>query len=928
MPTTRLVLPACVMALAAVGGCKNDEADARGGSCEQFLPGDLVITEIMANPTGSDTGFEWFEILNPTEGDMNLAGMVLIASKPDGSSQDAHEVTDLLIPAGGYAVVGGLLNEEDLLPPHIQYGYARDLGDFTNSAGRLVIACDTTVIEDTLYDGSTEGASRIYTGDRTPDAVAADDLNFWCDSTVEYAPDALGSPGAPNEVCEGVGSPTECLDNGEIRAVLPPTAGNVVISEYMPNPSAVGDNEGEWVEIYFAEDADLNGLEISRDGDDADTILSTECQHFTAGSYAVVARNSDMLTNGELPQVDGIFDFSLGNSSGTLNIGYGGTILDTVTWTGSGDGEATQLDPDLLTPEANDDENNLCDASVSYGAGDKGTPGAENSQCLIPAPPGQCFEPDGSTRALVSPGAGDLLITEFHANPDSVDDADGEWIEVRANATFDLNGLEVRREADDDPVAIEAGDCIAMEAGDYAVIARGFEGNGGLPVVDGLFSQSLVNSNGRLSVGIDGEELDVITWSSSTAGVATQLAPGLTDPSENDDEANWCDSTEAYGDGDLGSPGTANGACGGVGNGMCLDGDTERKLVAPSMGDLVITEVMANPDAVGDTAGEYFEVKNTSGSAVDLNGMQFGFNEDDSSGALPGGGTCLSVDGGAYAVLVRSDVTATNGGLPADGIQLGMSLGNSTRTLWVGYDEAHWDELTYDDAIAGVSWSVDPDSETPAGNDDPNNICESDMPYGDGDLGSPGTAGPACGPGVEDGMCLDGGVPRAIVPPVAGDLVLNEWMANPAAVDDGDGEWFELFVGANVDLNGLELSRGGTGAWGLEQTLVDADCLSVAAGTYVLFSVNDVAATNGGLPAVDFEMDFGLNNSNNGLAVGLDGTFLDEVDYSASAAGSSTQLDPGSQTPAGNDNIANLCTAAVPYGDGDNGTPGAPNPGC
>ncbi|MEZ5196045.1 MAG: lamin tail domain-containing protein [Bacteroidales bacterium] len=36
--------------------------------------------------------------------------------------------------------------------------------------------------------------------------------------------------------------------------------------------------------------------------------------------------------------------------------------------------------------------------------------------------------------------------------------------------------------------------------------------------------------------------------------------------------------------------------------------------------DIIITEVMQNPDSVGDTSGEWFEVYNNTGIAVDMTG--------------------------------------------------------------------------------------------------------------------------------------------------------------------------------------------------------------------------------------------------------------------------------------------------------------------
>jgi hypothetical protein len=240
------------------------------------------------------------------------------------------------------------------------------------------------------------------------------------------------------------------------------------------------------------------------------------------------------------------------------------------------------------------------------------------------------------------------------------------------------------------------------------------------------------------------------------------------------------------------------------------------------------------------------------------------------------------------------------------------------------------DSISWSSSTAGEAWTVDPLAEDPTANDDPLNWCLATTPFGAGDLGTPGEQGLSCGGGmVGDGMCLEGGVPRLIVPPVAGELVINEWMSNPDVVSDTDGEWFEVYAGADVDLNNLELSRVTGGVFQLEATLSSADCLTVTAGSQVVFARDLDSMINGGLPVADFEFSFSLLNSDGGLAVGLDGVFLDEVTWASRDAGAATSLDPGSLNPAGNDDPANLCPALTPYGLGDNlGTPGVDNPSC
>src|SRR5690606_34306244 len=156
-------------------------------------------------------------------------------------------------------------------------------------------------------------------------------------------------------------------------------------------------------------------------------------------------RQADAAVNGGLPQVDATFSFALSNSNAGLAIGWGETVLDEITWASSPAGAALNLDPDRFDPDANDELGNWCPATDPYGDGDLGTPGGPNIECPIEPPDGQCMD-GGWRRPAMKPGRGDLVITEVTTDPAAVADASGEWFEIRANATFDLNGLEMGRE--------------------------------------------------------------------------------------------------------------------------------------------------------------------------------------------------------------------------------------------------------------------------------------------------------------------------------------------------------------------------------------------------------------------------------------------------------------------------------------------------
>jgi hypothetical protein len=142
-------------------------------------------------------------------------------------------------------------------------------------------------------------------------------------------------------------------------------------------------------------------------------------------------------------------------------------------------------------------------------------------------------------------------------NPDAVSDAAGEWIELWANSEIDLNGLQLGVTFPEVDATIASAACITIPADSYALLARVADmgQNGGLPAVDATFSFNVTNSGPGLFIAVDDMLLDAVAYSSSGTGVARSLDPDAYDPAQNDADANWCPATDAYGAGDLGTPG-------------------------------------------------------------------------------------------------------------------------------------------------------------------------------------------------------------------------------------------------------------------------------------------------------------------------------------------------------------------------------------
>ncbi len=530
---------------------------SNGGDCEaNLLEGDLVITEIMANPMGADEGKEFFEIYNATTSPINVAGLTLISSRDDGTSEDVHTMREATIAPGQYFVVGGILDE--FKETYMDYGAANDLS-FRNSNGRLAMRCKDTTVDEVTYATAPDGASLELNGAEEPNHVRNDEEANFCEATATFDTDALGSPQAANGVCGNI-APGMCDEDGASRATVLPVLGDVIITEAMPNPEGA-DGDGEWIEVLALGDFDANGLTIGRvDGSVTEgSIGGTDCVSVATGDRLLFATNDDAATNGGLPTVDGTFGFSMRNTAESVQVSLSEVVLDVVAWEDSDEGISINLDPGSNDPVANDIAANFCGGSATYGdQGNLGTPRAENTGCVLA---GQCLD-GGVARPIVSPGAGEVTITEWHPNPSGSEPAQ-EWLEVQFSVDADLNGLQFGRDGAMIGVegdTVDLTNCLRIPAGGFAVIAANADSgvNGGILQVDFDYACTpsstctMVNSNGTFFVGAGGAVLDTITWVSSTDGASIQI-----------DGALQCNTPagNAYGDGDLGTPGAANVAC-------------------------------------------------------------------------------------------------------------------------------------------------------------------------------------------------------------------------------------------------------------------------------------------------------------------------------------------------------------------------------
>ena len=153
-------------------------------------------------------------------------------------------------------------------------------------------------------------------------------------------------------------------------------------------------------------------------------------------------------------------------------------------------------------------------------------------------------------------------------------------------------------------------------------------------------------------------------------------------------------------------------------------------------------------------------------------------------------------------------------------------------------------------------------------------------------------------------------------------MVITEVMANPRAVPDERGEWFELH---NLESNAIDLRRWTIASKNDRAVVIDESVVVPADGFVVLARSRDRAANGGVTAAYAYGDAVALGNGADWLALRTpDGLTTDSIAWTSAIVGASRALrDEAGSHP---DALGSAWfTSATPYGQGDFGTPGRAN---
>ncbi len=164
-----------------------------------------------------------------------------------------------------------------------------------------------------------------------------------------------------------------------------------------------------------------------------------------------------------------------------------------------------------------------------------------------------------------------------------------------------------------------------------------------------------------------------------------------------------------------------------------------------AMGDVIVTELMPDPDTLADSAGEWFEIHNPGTTTMDLTGCEF---RSDPANVLSAG--TLSIPPGGYLTFAGSSAPGFTPDATHSTGSFSLRNGDDTFEIWCdpGSGMMQIDAVAYDDALGwplvkGSSLNLDSGSLTHTANDSATNWCAGTSSY-NGDFGTPGAANAPC----------------------------------------------------------------------------------------------------------------------------------------------------------------------------------------
>jgi cysteine-rich repeat protein len=839
--------------------------------------GTVIITEFMFNAknVGDEYG-EYVELYNLSENPVNINGWVLKDSKKDNHVIKSE--SPLIIESKSYVLM--TKNGDTLLNGGLKSDYTYKSFNMLNIKDQIILVCGEDIIDMVAYDvedywPKKEGHAATLDPTGYND-VLNDDPAFWCNATTTFASKDFGTPKEENKSCAG----TTCGD----------------------------DLKNDW-------EACDDGNDINGDGCDNGCVLSADTDQdgvFDLKDNCPNIANQDQSDMDE----DGVGDACDPPDCGN-NVPEGTEICDdgndvkgdgcepdcTLSVDSDSDGVFDSIDncPSVSNPEQEDsDADGIGDACDNPLCGNEVKEGTEECD------DGNVQDGDGcsSLCSIEEFSSGDIIITEIMYDPSSVEDKLGEWFEVYNTTSDDINmNGWVLRDSKKDYHVIASNGGLWVPASDYAVLGINSDvlTNGGVGVDYKYSNFGLSNTMDDILIEWNGEEIDYVEYDGGVdypkaSGSSLNLNKSSYSVQDNDFAENWCVSDTPLGNGDKGTPGSANIECPPVcGNGKLEAGEEcdDHNLV-----EFDGCEPDCKKSKDTDSDGHYDALDNCPNVANP------GQEDADQDGI---GDVCDSPDCG-NGVLEGTEACDDGNNVKGDNCEPDCTASKDTDS-------------------DGIFDSVDncPDISNPqqedADVDGKGDVC---------DAPECGNIVKETGEACDDGNISDGDGCSALCTVEdfkSGEIIITEIMYDPQAVSDSSGEWFEIYntTDHSININGWIIRDSGNNY----HVINKAGGLLIGAKSYFVLGNNSDSGTNGGADVGYKYGNFTLSNTVDDIFIYWNGVEIDYVKYDnlnfPKATGASLNLSKTKFDADANDEPENWCVSTGQMSGGDKGSPGAEN---
>lgn len=278
--------------------------------------GDLVISELMVDPSGVEAEREWFEVHNPTGRNLDLDGLTFSDAGADGFTVAAG--APLVVPSGGYLVFAR--SDDTALNGGVVADYVYAGLTFANASDALIVAAGSLEVDRVEYDG---GATFPRTPGRalsldplTLDALSNDGGGSWCEATSPLTGGDFGTPGQPNDSCADVTAPTIVhtpVTNGQ------PSGQPVTVTAIVTDDRALGAVElayragsaGGFTTVVMTN----VGTDVYEAGIDASAVTATGVHYYLRAEDAASTPNA-ALSPATAPAIPYAFDVTPDDTAG------------------------------------------------------------------------------------------------------------------------------------------------------------------------------------------------------------------------------------------------------------------------------------------------------------------------------------------------------------------------------------------------------------------------------------------------------------------------------------------------------------------------------------------------------------------------------------------------------------------------------------